>query len=67
MENDYTEFIDRLCNEYGEALYQYAARRIHNPEITYEGSGSGGVSPAYNSNCACLHASKSAGLVIQSP
>lgn len=34
MENDYTEFIDRLCNEYGEALYQYAARRIHNPEIT---------------------------------
>ena len=34
MENDYTEFIDRLCNEYGEALYQYAARRIHNPEVT---------------------------------
>lgn len=31
--DDYIEFINRLCNEYGEALYQYAARRIHNPEM----------------------------------
>lgn len=33
MGNDYNEFIDLLCNDYGDALYQYAARQVHDLEL----------------------------------